>query len=539
MTMIQNGMAGMTAASTSLMVTSTNIANSSVAGYSRQQAVYDTSPTGSVHVSSVERITDDFYVSQMQDASTSLGYATAFASQSSKLETTLSSDAMSLSPSLNAFFESLDAAQADPMDSAYRQQVLSEADNLAAQFNTLSNEINDQMDDINQELGTMVEEVNGLLSYTAELNEEIAQANAAGSVSADLLDERDRTVQQLSELVGVEAIYQDDQTVDLFLPSGEPLVVNNDANEILVVDGNPDSEMKRLALDTGNDVKVLGDDVGGSLQAQLDFRDDVLEPALNELDRMALVLADNVNEQLAEGYDLDGEKGEMLFNDINSEETMKSRSTSGAGTDASLNVEISESSELTAEEYLIDIDENGQPVVTVYPDGETFEPEVMATTEGYSVIEFDGLTISVAEGQIEPGDSFYIQPGNNAAADMEVVMDDARDLAFSAEPDEPGNNENLLALSDLQDADLVEGELSVNEAYNELIIEVGSTTARAMKEYDASLLVYQETNNNLLSVAGVNMDEEASNLLIFQQAYAANAKVISAADEMFNSLLML
>ena len=533
MTMIQNGMAGMTAASTSLMVTSTNIANSSVAGYSRQQAVYDTSPTGSVHVSSIERVTDDFYVSQMQDASTSLGYATAFASQSSKLETTLSSDAMSLSPSMNAFFESLDAAQADPMDSAYRQQVISEAENLAAQFNTLSSEINDQMEDINQELSTMVDEVNGLINHVADLNEEIAQANAAGNVSGDMLDERDRTVQQLSELVGVEAVYQDDQTVDLFLPSGEPLVVNGDANELLLVDGTPNSEMKQLALDTGSHIKVLGDDAGGALQAQLDFRDEVLEPALNELDRMALVLADSVNEQQSEGYDLDGEQGEMLFNDINSEEAMKNRSTSGSGTDSSLKVEISDSGELTAEDYLIEIDDSGQPVVTVYPGGETFEPEV--SPEG--TITFDGVTISVGEGPLESGDSFYIQPGNNAAADMEVIMDDSRDLAFSANPDEPGNNENLLALSELQDADLVEGELSVNDAYNELVIEVGSTSARAMKEYDASMMVYQESNNNLLSVAGVNMDEEASNLLIFQQAYAANAKVISAADEMFNTIL--
>ena len=532
MTMIQNGMAGMTAASTSLMVTSTNIANASVAGYSRQQAVYDTSPTGTVYVSGVERVTDDFYVSRMQDASTSLGYATSFASQSNKLETTLSSDAMSLSPSLNAFFESLDAAQADPMDSAYRQQVLSEADNLAAQYNTLSKEINDQMEDINQELATMVDEVNGLLSYTAELNQEIAQASAEGSVSGGLLDERDRTVQQLSELVGVEAVYQDDQTVDLFLPSGEPLVVNGDANEILLVDGTPNAEMQQLALDTGTHVKVLGDDVGGALQAQLDFRDEVLEPALNELDRMALVLADNVNDQLSQGFDLNGDQGEMLFNDINSEEAMKNRSTSGAGTDSSLSVEISDSSELTAENYLVEM-ENGQPVVTVYPGGETFEPEV--TPEG--TITFDGITVSVAEGALEDGDSFYIQPGSNAAADMEVVMDDPRDLAFSAEPDEPGNNENLLALSDLQDADLVEGGLSVNEAYSELVIDIGSTTARAMKEYDASMLVYQETNSNLLSVAGVNMDEEASSLLIFQQAYAANAKVIATADEMFNTIL--
>ncbi len=533
MTMIQNGMAGMTAASTSLMVTSTNIANASVEGYSRQQATYSTSPTGSVFVSGIERVTDDFYVSQVQDASSSVGYSTAFASQSGKLESTLSSDAISLSSSLNSFFESLDAAQADPMDVAYRQQVLSEADNLASQFNTLSTEIIDQMDDLDNELGTMMKEVNGLLTQVAELNDEIAQAEAVGKASADLLDERDRSVQQLSELVGVEVIYQDDNTVDLFLSSGEPLVVNSDANELLQVKGTPDTEVSMLALDTGTHVKVLGDEVGGALQAQLDFRDDVLQPALNELDRMALVLAGAVNEQLSKGYDLDGKEGEKLFNDINSNEAMKARSTSAEGTSAHLTVAITDSSELTAENYLIEIDKAGQPIVTVYPGGESFKPTLNAD----GAMAFDGMAISVAEGAMQPGNSFFIQPGNNAAADVEVTMEEPKHLAFSSNPDEPGNNKNLLALSDLQDADLVEGNLSVNEAYNDLVIDVGSTTAKAKKEYDAARMVHQEASSNLLSVAGVNMDEEASNMLVFQQAYAANAKVISTADKLFNTIL--
>ncbi len=533
MSMISNGVAGMTAASTSLTITSTNIANASVPGYSRQQAVYDVSPTGTVYVSEVERITDEFYVSQLQDASSTLGYTTTYASQSGKLETTLGSDSMSLSPSLNSFFESLDAAQADPMDLAYRQQILADAGNLAAKFNSLSGDINNQLNDINNELETMVSEANVLMSQLANLNEEIAQANASGNVNPQLLDERDSTVQQLSEMVGIEAVYQDDQTVDLFLPSGEPLVVNGEPSQLVLVEGDPDSDMKRIALDTGTDVKVMSE-VGGAIQGQIDFRDEVLLPAQDELDRMALVFADAVNKQLSEGFDLEGEQGAALFNDINSVEAQRNRATSLDGADAILAVEISDSSQLTAENYLIEM-EGDQPVVTVYPSGESFEPEVAED----GTISFDGITVSVAEGEWEDGDSFYIQPGNNASANMDVVLDDPSKLAFSNDSDEPGNNENLLLLADLQDEELVGGELSVNDAYNSLVIEVAGETANAMSNYNAASLVYQDANNSVLSVSGVNMDEEAANLMIFQQAYAANAQVIATADEMFNTLLSI
>ena len=532
MTMMNNGIAGMSAAYTSLLVTSNNIANASVAGYSRQQAVYNTSPTGGVYVDRIERIADSFYISQLQDASSSLGYSTSYASQANKLESVLGSDSMSLSPSLNAFFGALTSAQSDPMDIAHRQQVLSEADNLASQFNTLSSQINKQLNDINNELETMVSEVNSLLEQVAKLNTEISRASASGQVSGQLLDERDKLVQQVSELVGVEVVVQHDQSVDLFLPSGEPLVVKGNASSLALVDGYPDASMKDIALDTGSHVKTLNE-TGGAIQAQIDFRDEELLPSLQELDRLALILADSINSQLEEGYDLNGDSGKPLFNDINSPEAQRSRSSSLNGSSATLAVEISNSSSLTAENYVIEI-RNGEPVVMVMPGGEEIESKMVN-----GELVFDGLTVSLEGGELKEGDSFYIQPGKGAAAGIDMIMENAEYLAFSSDPDEPGNNENLLKLSEIQDEKLVEGNLSINDAYKSMVLSAGATAGQAMKEYDASLLIYQDANSRVLSVAGVNMDEEASNLIAFQQYYNANARVIQSADQLFNTVLGL
>ena len=157
----------------------------------------------------------------------------------------------------------------------------------------------------------MVSEANTLMTQIAELNEEIQKAEAAGGASSALLDERDRKVQQLSEFVGVEAMIQPDNTVNLSLPSGEPLVVGSRASTFEVQPGEGPWDTS-IALNTGNHTKTIGD-VGGSIQGQLDFRDEVLAPAYDELMLIGEMIAEKFNEVHQAGYDLNGEKGEALF----------------------------------------------------------------------------------------------------------------------------------------------------------------------------------------------------------------------------------
>ena len=441
MSMIHNGIAGMNVASTALVVTSSNIANASVAGYSRQQAVFSTTATGGVTVSDIQRVTDQFYVSQVQSASTSLGYATAKASQNNLLEITLSNESMSLSPALNDFFNSLDSAQADPMDIAYRQEVLFGAENVASRFNGLVTDMNKQLDEVNKQVDVMVGEANTLMNRVADLNKDIQMAEAAGGASSALLDERDRSVQQLSELLGVEALIQSDNTVNLFLPSGEPLVTGATASELMVEKGNSPWD-STVSLKTGSHTKPINS-IGGAVQGQLDFRDDVLAPAFDDLMAIGEVLAEEFNAVLTQGYDLNGEPGEPLF----------------------------------------EFTDNGE---------------------------------------------------------LKVLIDDPSKLAFSSDPDEPGNNDILMDLSELRHEKWEDlGDLSFNDAYSGLVIDVAGKASDAMNRYDAALLIYNESGNNLASVAGVNMDEEAANLIVFQQTYAANAKVIASANEMMNMLLAL
>ena len=133
-----------------------------------------------------------------------------------------------------------------------------------------------------------------------------------------------------------------------------------------------------------------------------------------------------------------------------------------------------------------------------------------------------GFELSIS-GKVTPGDVFYISFNTNGFSD----------------------NTNGLALAGLQTSDMVrkgnssavDNKMTFNEAFSSTLTSVGtkvSSYKTSTAAADAKLKQSQELHE---SVAGVNLDEEASNLIRYQQAYAASAKVITAARDTFDALL--
>jgi flagellar hook-associated protein 1 FlgK len=101
-----------------------------------------------------------------------------------------------------------------------------------------------------------------------------------------------------------------------------------------------------------------------------------------------------------------------------------------------------------------------------------------------------------------------------------------------------GDNRNAQALYDsLNSKTLSGGTASVNDTANRLIGNVGVLTQQAQANRDAQKVVQQQAADARDSVSGVNLDEEAANLVKYQQAYAAAAQMIGVASSLFNSLL--
>jgi flagellar hook-associated protein 1 FlgK len=101
-----------------------------------------------------------------------------------------------------------------------------------------------------------------------------------------------------------------------------------------------------------------------------------------------------------------------------------------------------------------------------------------------------------------------------------------------------GDNGNALALADVANKGVLDnGVTTVGKSYSQLIAQVGTAGAQANTALDAQQSILDQATSAQQSLSGVNMDEEAANLLRFQQSYAAAAQVINAANTIFDSLL--
>jgi flagellar hook-associated protein 1 FlgK len=127
------------------------------------------------------------------------------------------------------------------------------------------------------------------------------------------------------------------------------------------------------------------------------------------------------------------------------------------------------------------------------------------------------------------------------AADLQInpdILDDLNLIAASSTPEgAPGNADNAIAIHGLRTALTVNGTATLDAAANALVSQVGFhvQTAKTNARHQADMMTYLE--NYRESVSGVSLDEEMVNLVKFEAAYNAAAKMVSVADEMLNSLM--
>jgi flagellar hook-associated protein 1 FlgK len=149
---------------------------------------------------------------------------------------------------------------------------------------------------------------------------------------------------------------------------------------------------------------------------------------------------------------------------------------------------------------------------------------------------FDGLSVEVTAGAAA-GDRFLIQPTRSGGSAIGLLASNPREIA-AATVAAPGDNSNALLLAGLQTAQTMEnGSTNFQGAYGQLIGMLGTQTrsAQIAAESQGALLAQAQESRDALS--GVNLDEEAADLIRFQQAYQAIAQVISVADSTFQTLL--
>jgi flagellar hook-associated protein 1 len=120
--------------------------------------------------------------------------------------------------------------------------------------------------------------------------------------------------------------------------------------------------------------------------------------------------------------------------------------------------------------------------------------------------------------------------GTGAAASLTVAITDPSLIAASSDGT-TGSNGNADAMYALNSQPIIAGQSPTNY-YSGIVFNVGNATSNATAEQNASSMVLQQLNDQNAAVSGVSLDEQAANMIQYQQAYAASAQVINAINDM-------
>ncbi|SEE27166.1 flagellar hook-associated protein FlgK [Pseudomonas migulae] len=440
MSLLNIGMSGLAAGQSSLMTTGNNIANVDTAGYSRQQTVQGTKASqhfGNVYIGTgttladVRRVYNSYLDAQLRTATTLNSEASAYQAQATPLDATLSDTNTGLTGVLQKFFTSMQGVATSATDDTSRQSVVAGAQALASRFNSIAKQLNDQNTSLNGNLSDMASQVNKLATSIASLNQKISELSIGSSQPNDLLDSRNEAVRQLSELVGAQVVERGN-SYDIYVGSGQPLVLGNTTDTLETVPSKDDPSRMALQMNRGSStIDITSVVSGGKIGGLLSYRKEVLDPSLNELGRVALVVADQMNSQQAQGIDKNGDFGAAIFNNINSATLISQRSVGQAGNSAgsgNLDVTIKDTGKLTTSDYQVTFTSATNYTVT-RSDG-TAMGAFSTTTTPAPVI--DGFSLSLNGGALSAGDSFKVTPTRGAASSIQAVLTDPKKIAAAA-----------------------------------------------------------------------------------------------------------
>jgi len=673
--LIGTGLTGLHAAQLALQTTEHNIANVNTPGFSRQRTLQVGNPgvlSGSgfigqgTRVATVERMYDKFLSEQVNRAQARASELTSYHQQLAQIDNMLADSATGLSPVLQEFFQVVQQSAANPGQLAVRQAMVSSAQGLAARYRSLGEQLGQIADGVNEQIATTVEGINSYAEQIAALNQSVVLAEAStGQPANDLRDTRDQLVLDLNKLIKTSTTAAPDGSINVFVGSGQQLVVGARALTLTVAPSAADPNTLAVGLRTAAGAtqeipeKLLA---GGGLGGLLSFRRESLSPAINDLGRNAASFALTFNAQSALGQDLLGQSqlsaapnsfAPNVFTLFPPAVTASTRNPVGSPLVSASFIDPPPFkgnfyTDLGSSDYRLSSD-GTNVTLTRLADSKVWTGADVSAVTTLLASDPQGFTLA-SSAPLPAGSSYLIQPVRDAASGIAVnsaVAADPRLLALagplrtssaasntgsatvSAATTGPGytaaaaalpiavtyqsgglqnfpvgarvsidggapvliaaatdrvpytsganitlvgsvaatppvgfnftisgvpNNgdtfvigrnsgatadgRNALALGQLQTQDTMSGKTdSFLDSYGQLVSAAGSRTRQMEVRAEAQQVMLEQAVSSRESFSGVNLDEEAANLIRYQQAYQAAAKTLQVATSLFDTIL--
>jgi flagellar hook-associated protein 1 len=446
---LQTALSGLEAAQAAIDTTGQNIANASTPGYSRQTVNLTersaltipalSSVTGDgaqfgtgVDITSITRIRDQFLDSQYRSQNSTENGQNTTQTILSQVQAGLSEPSSDgLSTALNQFFQDWNTLASTPGDQGAQQAVMGDGAAVADQLNTMSGQLSTLESQVTQQYDTLTDPSNGQVAndanQIAQLNGQIAQAQAAGIDANDLMDQRDNVIDDLSQYSNVNVTTQSNGMVDVSFGNAALAAQSGTTDATPLVNGTSVDLTDNLT-----DSNLSG--AGGTLGSLLGLYD----------------------------------------------------STTGTGKIA---------------DYSTTLDGVANDLVT--------------TVNG---------AISGADASGPSATPFFDPTGTTAAT---IAVNPSLTASSTTPPYTQDEANAVAALS----------TGTASQAYNAFVTQVGSDVQSAQNAQQTSQSLLTAIGDQRQSVSGVSLDEEMTNLIQFQQAYQASARVMSTINDTFTSLL--
>lgn len=541
------GQSALAAAQVGLSTTGHNIANAATPGYNRQVVVQGAAQPQNyglgfmgqgTEVTTIKRIYSEFLGSQVRTAQSTKSGLDSYAAEIRQIDNLLGDPLSGLSPALQGFFSGMQEMASNPSSIPARQAALSAGESLTARFQSLAGRLRDIEQGINSQITSSVNVINAYATQIGALNEAIGRAQGgSGQPANDLLDQRDQLIMDLNKEIKATTVKQGDGSVNVFIGNGQPLVVGAKTFGLTTAVLPSDPSRIEVAYQTSSGPVIVGDGslTGGKLGGLVAFRSQTLEPAQTALDTLASGLASTFNAQHRLGQDLNGALGGDFFT--------YSSALGAAGFTVALNDprQIAAAAPIRTAAASANIGTGAVSAGTVNappPPNANLQQSVTITFTSATTFDVTGTGTGNPTGvAYTPGATItyngwsIVLSGAPAAGDVFTVAANAGGI---------GDSRNAQLLAGLQTANTMNGgTASYQGAYSQLVSEIGNKTRELDVTSSAAGKLFTEAKRTLESESGVNLDEEGTNLLRYQQAYQAAGKVMQIASQMFDVLLSL
>ena len=533
-----------------------NLANVSNPAYARQRLTIETAtgvPTedglqgGGVEITGIEHFRDYLLDRQVANEQSVLAYLdqkkkilqytqSAIGQELDRASSSAEGNAasqgvggqMGLGDNLTDFFNSLQALSTNPNSQAYRQVVIFKAQNLSEKFNRVDFRLGELVHDLNGEFESMVDEVNIAITGLQKMGDQISNAEALGNAN-DVRDRFHKRLEDLCQLVDVQFEFEpvnelnsDNKTVEKLTLSigGVNVIEKGELVEKLKLSVFDENGQK---VERENNVLKRGDTVfveainsveefqlrSGRIKAAIDARDLTINGFKSSIDRIAQTIKTRINEEYVLGTSLPV----IQISDVLTEAWVSG--SSGTLSVQELSADLKEGDQI--------LFSNGG-TFTVSEDAAMGSSGINGTYQGATPLTA-GLTATIQ------GMKFFDTTADGLKINERIESNPG--LFNASVGGDAGNNDMALRLARIADErqETLSGQ-TFNESVNQAIAGFGQELFNVETQAVDQKAVTRMLEEQRISLGGVSIDEEMANLLVFQRAFQANAKLISVLDEM-------